>query len=394
MRARPLDGLRVLDFTIAQQGPHATTLLALMGAEVVRVERTGARVGGYPTRPRDHHMVGYFAHSLGKKSITVDVRRPEGRDIVRRLAREVDAVTSNFRPGVMERLGLGFDDLRAENPRLVYVTGSGWGRQGPIAQRPSIDMVAQGAGGMMWMSGDEGSPPALASCALADHTGALTFCTAVLAALVQAHRTGVGEHIDTSLYGGQSALQAWEINASSLSAGLPRSGRSHAILHARGAIWRAFETADGWLTIAAEDAETIGRLCEAIGRPDLATLYSDAAARRSHADEIEEAVEQRIATESTAHWAGRLREHEIANGPVWTFGDVLADPHAHENGYLGRIEHPDFGDVEVAGLPITFDREPIPPEPPPVTGADTDRYLADIGYTPSEIAGLREQGVI
>ncbi len=394
MRTRPLDGVRVLDFTIAQQGPHATTLLALMGAEVVRVERTGARVGGYGTRPRDHHMVGYFAHSLGKESITVDVRRPEGRDIARKLARDVDAVTSNFRPGVMERLGLGFDELRAENPRLVYVTGSGWGRLGPIAQRPSIDMVAQGAGGIMWMSGYDGGPPALASCALADHTGALTFCTAVLAALVQAQRTGVGAHIDTSLYGGQSALQAWEINASSFAGGLPRSGRSHAVLRARGAIWRAFETTDGWLTVAVEDAEAFERLCVAVGQRELSTRYPDAAARASHADEIERALERSLSTESTAHWVELLREHGVSSGPVSTFSDVLADPHAHANGYLGRIEHPDFGDVEVAGLPITFDREPIPPQPPPITGADTERCLADLWYAPSEIEELRAQGVI
>ena len=142
MRARPLDGLRVLDFTIAQQGPHATTLLALMGAEVVRVERTGARVGGYPTRPRDHHMVGFsFAHALGKSSVAVDVRRPEGREIVLRLVETANIVTSNFRPGVMEKLGLGFDDMRAVNSHIVYVTGSGWGRLGPYPQ-PHAHQVA------------------------------------------------------------------------------------------------------------------------------------------------------------------------------------------------------------------------------------------------------------
>ena len=394
MTARPLDGIRVLDFTIAQQGPHATTLLALMGAEIVRVERTGARVGGYGTRPRDHHMVGYFAHSLGKKSVTIDVRRPEGREIAQKLARDVDAVTSNFRPGVMERLGLGFEELRAENPRLVYVTGSGWGREGAIAQRPSIDMVAQGAGGMMWMSGYDGGPPALASCALADHTGALTFCTAVLAALVQARRTGVGTHIDTSLYGGQSALQAWEMNASSLAGPLPRSGRSHSILRSRGAVWRAFEAADGWLTIAVEDSETFDRLCVAVGQSELAAQYADAAGRAAHIDAIEEALEERLATRSTADWLERLRAHGVPSGPVSSFGEVLADPQAHANGYLGRIEHPEFGEVEVAGLPITFDREPIPPAPPPLTGADTERCLADLGYAPAEIEELRAQGVI
>jgi len=394
MTARPLDGVRVLDFTIAQQGPHATTLLALMGAEVVRIERTGARVGGYGTRPRDHHMVGYFAHSLGKESVAIDVRRPEGREIAQKLARDVNAVTSNFRPGVMERLGLGFEELRADNPRLVYVTGSGWGREGTIAQRPSIDMVAQGAGGMTWMSGYEDGPPALASCALADHTGALTFCTAVLAALVQAQRTGVGTHIDTSLYGGQSALQAWEMNASSLAGGLPRSARSHSILRSRGAVWRAFETSDGWLTIAVEDSGAFERLCTAVGEPELAGQYADDGTRAAHIDAIEEAVERRIATASTAHWLDRLRAHRVPSGPVSSFVDVLADSQANANGYIGRIEHPEFGDIEIAGLPITFDREPIPPAPPPLTGADTEHCLADLGYAPPEIEELRAQGVI
>ena len=391
----PLAGVRVLDFTIAQQGPHSMMMLAQMGAEVVRVDRSGPGAPPPRTPPRDHHMVGFsFAHALGKRSIAVDVRRPEGREIVLRIAATVDVVTSNFRPGVMEKLGLGFDEMRAVNPRVAYVTGSGWGRLGPYPQRSSLDMAAQAAGGMVWLSGYEGDPPQPASCAIADQTGALTLCTAALAALAHADRTGEAVHVDASLYGGGAALQAWEMNASSLAGRTVRSGDGHTVLRARGAVWRAFRASDGWITVAAEDAPTFVRLCEVVGAPDLAERYRDDAARSSAMEAVEQRLADLLASRPAEEWLRALRAREVPAGPVQSFADVFADPQARANGYVGRLEHPDFGEIDVAGLPILFDRSPVPPPPPARPGADTDAYMAEVGYSAAEIDRLRDGGVI
>ena len=383
---RPLEGVRALDFTIAQQGPHSTMMLAQMGAEVIRVDRNGPGAPPPRTPPRDHHMVGFsFAHALGKKSIAVDVRRPEGREIVLRIAATADLVTSNFRPGVMEKLGLGFDAVRAANPRVVYVTGSGWGRLGPYPQRSSLDMAAQAAGGMVWLSGYEGGPPQPASCAIADQVGALTLCTAALAALVQ---------VDTSLYGGGAALQAWEMNASSLAGRTVRSGEGHTVLRPRGAVWRAFRASDGWLTVACEDAASFVRLCEAVGAPDLAERYLDDEARASAMETVEARIAELLASRPVEEWLRALLDREVPAGRVQSFAEVLGDPQARANGYIGRTEHPDFGAIDVAGLPILFERDPVAPPPPPRPGADTDTYLAEVGYSAGEIARLRDEGVI
>ena len=393
--SRPLEGVRVLDFTIAQQGPHSMMMLAQMGAEVVRVDRSGPGVA--PARPpaRENHMVGFsFAHALGKRSIAVDVRRPEGRAIVLRLAESVDIVASNFRPGVMEKLGLGFEDVRAVNPHIVYVTGSGWGRLGPYPQRTSLDMAAQAAGGMVWLSGYEGRPPAPASCAISDQVGGLTLCAGTLAALVRADRTGEAVHVDTSLYGGGPALQAWEMNASSLDGRTVRSGPGHAILRSRGAIWRAFEASDGWITLAVEDAPTFARLCEAVGAPELAERYPDDEARASAIDAIEARLDELLAAHPAALWLAALRAEGVPSARVQSFAEVFADPQARANGYVGRTTHPDFGEIDVAGLPILFDPAPIAPPPPPTPGADTERVLAEAGYGDEEIAQLRDDGVI
>ena len=393
--SRPLEGVRVLDFTIAQQGPHAMMMLAQMGAEVIRVDRFGPNVPPDRPSPRDHHMVGFsFAHALGKSSVAVDVRRPEGREIVLRLVKTANIVTSNFRPGVMEKLGLGFDDMRAVNSHIVYVTGSGWGRLGPYPQRTSLDMAAQAAGGMVWLSGYEGRPPAPASCAISDQVGGLTLCAGTLAALVRAERTGEAVHVDTSLYGGGPALQAWEMNASSLAGHTVRSGPSHGILHARGMVWRAFETSDEWITLAVEDAPTFARLCKALGAPELAERYADDESRAAGIEVIEERIDELLAVQSAAHWLVVLREQDVPAARVQHFAEVFADPQARANGYVGRTTHPDFGEIDVAGLPIIFDRTPIAPPPPAVRGADTDRHLADLGYDDEEISQLRDDGVI
>ena len=219
---RPLEGIRVLDFTWAQQGPYATVLLADMGAEIIKVEhREGERgrgVGGRASAPTSY----FVAHNRGKHSVTLDVRRPEAREIVHRFVERVDVVVSNMRPGAMDRLGFDYETLSAINPGIVYASASAFGPHGDRTPVPGNDIIGQASGGITLRSGPEGGPPTPTGAAIADQVGAMILCSGILAALVKRERTGEGEQVDASLYGSQIALQSWEINTESLTERLPR----------------------------------------------------------------------------------------------------------------------------------------------------------------------------
>ncbi|HLZ70549.1 MAG TPA: CoA transferase [Dehalococcoidia bacterium] len=393
--ARPLDGIRVLDFTWAQQGPYATVLLSDMGAEIIKVEgREGerGRAGGVSTP----QPVPYFvAHDRGKRSITLDVRRPEGRTIALELAARVDIVVSNMRPGVMQRLGLGYDAVRAVNRRVVYASASAFGPLGGQAKRPGLDIVGQAMGGIMAVTGPEDAPPMPAGAAIADQVGAIYLCTGILAALVKRERTGEGEEVDVSLYGSQIALQSWELDtASMLGAASGRAGQGHPLISPRG-VWRSFETADGYLVVGGVNTPRFKRLCALAGLDQLAEQHPDDASRAAGVPQIVAAFESRFREETTAHWLALFVAHDIIGAPVQSYADVLDDPQAWVNGYLAELPHPVLGTIRVAGSPIQFGRTPtVPQGPPPELGDHTERYLAELGYDWEAIARLRADEVI
>ncbi|HZQ36092.1 MAG TPA: CoA transferase [Dehalococcoidia bacterium] len=393
--ARPLDGIRVLDFTWAQQGPYATVLLSDMGAEIIKVEgREGerGRAGGLSTP----QPVPYFvAHDRGKRSITLDVRTAEGRTIALELARRVDVVVSNMRPGVMERLGLGYEDVRAVNPRIVYACASAFGPLGEQATRPGLDIVGQAMGGIMSVTGPEGAPPMPAGAAIADQVGAIFLCTGILAALVKRERTGEGEQVDVSLYGSQIALQSWEIDTASMLGTLSgRAGQGHPLITPRG-VWRSFETADGALVVGGVNAVRFKRLCTLSGLDELAQRYPDDASRAAGVNEIIAAFERRFVQEPTAYWLERFVAHDIIGAPVQSYADVLADPQAWVNGYVVELPHATLGTVRVAGSPIQFGRKPTEPQgPAPELGDHTEHYLRELGYDWEAIGKLRDAKVI
>ena len=382
----PLTGIRVLDFTIAQQGPHATKLLADMGAEVIKVERRAGRTGG-----GEPWMQGFLlAHNRNKRAISLDLKHPEGNEIARRLAATSDVVTSNYRQGVMEKLGLGFEDLRRVNARVVVVQGSGWGPFGPRVSEGAVDMVGHARGGLMWRTGFDGGAPMTTGCAVTDQVGALVLCSALLAALARAARTGHGEQVDTSLYGGQVALQAWEFAERSLRGGgaEPRAGVGHSLINGRG-VWQAFEAADGWIAIGCTDPAGIAALCEVAGL-DPPTEQAD----ENTLDSILSGLRERLPSRRASDWVERLRGAGIAAAPVQRYGDIRDDPQARANGYLLDMDHPEHGAITVVGMPITFDREPMArATPPPNYGEHTERYLEEMGYGWDEITRLRDEKV-
>jgi len=391
---KPLEGIRILDFTWAQQGPYSTVLLADMGAEIIKIENREGERGRWAARGMPQPVPYFVAHDRGKNSVTLDVRTPQGREIVMRFVERVDVVVSNMRPGVMEKLGLGYEQVRAVNPRIIYACASAFGPLGEQATRPGLDIVGQAMGGIMSVTGPEGAPPMPAGAAIADQVGAIFLCTGILAALVKRERTGEGEQVDVSLYGSQIALQSWELNtASMLGQPSPRAGQGHPLI-TPGGVWRSFETADGWLVVGGVDANRYVRLCKLMGLDHLAALSADER-RAAGAASIMAEMEPRFRQETTAYWLERFIENDIIGAPVQTYHDVVNDPQAWANGYLIEQDHPVYGRIKVAGSPILFGRTvPEPGAPAPELGQHTEHYLQELGYSWDEIAKLRDECVI
>ena len=392
---RPLEGIRVLDFTWAQQGPYATVLLADMGAEIIKVEhREGERgrgVGGRAGAPTSY----FVAHDRGKHSVTLDVRRPEAREIVHRFVERVDVVVSNMRPGAMDRLGFDYETFSAINPGIVYASASAFGPHGDRTPVPGNDIIGQASGGITLRSGPEGGPPTPTGAAIADQVGAMILCSGILAALVKRERTGEGEQVDASLYGSQIALQSWEINTESFTGKTaPRAGLGHPLLTSR-AVWRTFETADGWLVIGGAATDKFAALCDELGLDDLPERHPDDRSRAAGMADIQTLLEERIRTRPTDEWIERFRARDIFCGPVQSYADILADPQARANGYIATMPHDALGETLVVGSPIQFGREPRTElAPPPELGDSTERYLTELGYSWEEIEALREAAVI
>ena len=389
----PLEGVRVVDFTWAQQGPFATALMADMGAEIIKVEgRDGER--GRHIFPGDRPVAYFVAHNRGKHSVTLDLKRPEAIEIVKRLVGRVEMVVNNFRPGVMERLGLGYEELRAVNPAVVYGSATGFGPLGPMAGRPGVDIMGQAMGGIMTKTGAEGDPPSPAGAAIADQTGAILLAVGMLAALLRARATGEGEQVDVSLYGSQIALQSFEITTHSmLGRDAGRGGLGHPEASKRG-IWRAFEAADGWFVLGSVDMYRFRRLAALVGSPDLAERYPDDQSRAAGLPVINAELEQRFREQGRAHWFEQFEEQDIIFAAVQSYDEVLSSEQAWANGYLQTLPHPVLGEVTVAGSPIQFGRRPASVAgPAPELGDSTERYLEELGLDWEEIGRLRDEGV-
>jgi crotonobetainyl-CoA:carnitine CoA-transferase CaiB-like acyl-CoA transferase len=390
----PLEGIRVLDFTWAQQGPFATVLLSDMGAEIIKVENREGERGRWGTSDMPKPVPYFVAHDRGKNSLTLDVRTAEGREIALKLATRVDVAVNNMRPGIMAKLGLGYEAMKQVNPRIIYASASAFGPLGESSTRPGLDIVGQAMGGMMAVNGPEGGPPMPAGAAIADQVGAIFLCTGILAALVKRERTGEGEQVDVSLYGSQIALQSWELDTASMLGQLSnRAGQGHPLITPRG-IWRSFQTADGWLVVGGVDAQRYLRLCNLMGLEHLKEIADDRSRAAGVAGIMDE-MQQRFLQENTAYWMERFVEADIIGAPVQTYHDIVKDPQARTNGYVIDLEHPHYGTTAVAGSPLMFGRKPtVPQGRPPELGEHTEQYLLELGYDWEQIGDLRAREVI
>ncbi|HEV8574375.1 MAG TPA: CoA transferase [Dehalococcoidia bacterium] len=392
----PLEGIRVLDFTIAQQGPYATLLLADMGAEVIKLEgRERGEVGRLLGIDRRTGFSAYFlAINRGKKSLKLDLKCDRGREVALRLGRDCDVVAHNFRPGVMERLGLGYEAFRAVNPRVIYAGASAFGTKGPLGRKPGNDILAQAMSGLMSVTGD-GEAPLPAGCAIADHIAGVTFALGIVSALFARERTGKGQEIECSLLASLMAAQSWEMTYfAMIGENPPKAGRGHTSLAWQ---WWTYRTADGWLAIGGVDPARWPGFCRAIGRPELVTdeRFDDAGKRIRERHALNDVVEEHLRTRKTEEWLPPLEAEDIFCAPVLDYQQVLAHEQVRANGYSAEIDHPRAGGTTVIPTPIAFSETPVDStRPEPLHGEHTEGVLREFGFDGGEIEELRQARVV
>ena len=375
----PLDGIRVVDLTSYIAGAYAAMQLADLGADVVKVES--------PEGDSFRELPGFFGWNRGKRSISVDLKTPEGREVVERLAARGDVVMENMRPGVAERLGVGWTRLAALNPRLVYCSVTAFGSTGPGVERPGFDPIFQALGGLMTLQGF-GGPPQYLRTAPTDYYTAALATQAILAALFARERTGRGQRVETSLLRGVLALQS----------GVAVDYPSKPSLVRDNPTYRLYQAGDGqWFFLAVGNQSFWVKLCKALGLEHLADdpRFGSWLLRIQNNADLLPILEARFREQSRAEWLDVLAAHDIPAAPVQPLLDFFEDPAVRHHGLVHEYDHPEVGRLRLMGQPLVFAETPTrDPGPPPTLGQHTDAILGELGYTDAEIAALHARRVL
>ncbi|SIQ59017.1 Crotonobetainyl-CoA:carnitine CoA-transferase CaiB [Aromatoleum tolulyticum] len=396
-----LSGIRVLDLTNVLAGPFCAYQLALLGAEVIKVEvpesgDLARQLGADPALNKAKMGASFLAQNGGKKSLTLNLKSEAGKEVLFRLVKSADVLVENFRPGVMDRLGLGYDVLKEVNPKLVYCAISGFGQQGPMRHAPAYDQIVQGMSGVMSITGDDESAPLRVGYPVADTIGGITAAFAVSSALVRQAKTGEGEFIDVSMLDSTIVTMGWVVSNYLIAGKEPvPMGNENFTAAPSG----TFRTGEGPLNIAANKQEQFEALADAIGRPDLKTdeRFAEREARKRNRKALKVEVEAGLASKSAAEWETILAKLGVPAGRVLTVPQVLEHPQIRERDLLAKFE-----DVPGVGRDLSLVRagfkmrggNPDVATPPPVLGAHTDSLLAELGYSAPEILQLHEQQAV
>jgi len=393
-RPRALEGLRVLDVTQFMAGPFCSTILADLGADVIKIEP--------PSGDSTRQMVGatgaespsFNAVNRGKRSLIVNLKVPDGRELFKRLARSSDIVIENYRPGVMAGFGLEYGALAATNPGLIYASISGYGQTGPNRAKGGFDLIAQGVSGIMSVTGEPGRPPVKAGIPLTDLGAALFAVTGILAALHHRTVSGVGQHVETSLVEAGIALSVWEATEYFSGPGVPAPLGS---AHRMNAPYQAFRCADGYVTIGANTDRLFQRLCGVLGHPEWGSRpdFANNASRVRNRTALAGLIENVMVDRPCRHWLSLLDAADIPCGPINDYAQVFADPQVAARGMVLETDHPVLGRLRTLGSPIKMSATPADASRrAPLLGEHTNEVLAEFGLSRDEIIALRGSGAI
>ena len=393
---RPLDGIRIVDLSRVLAGPYCTLLLADMGAEVVKVEEPGK---GDDTRAWPPFAGGestyFMSVNRGKKSLTLNLKAAGGQAVLRRLCESADVLLENFRPGTLERLGFGYEAVRAWNPRLIYCSISGFGESGPEAGRPGYDLIVQGESGIMDLTGFPDGPPVKVGNSIADLASGAMAAHGITLALFARERTGQGQKVEIAMLEVMAALLTYQ-GQGYLATG--KSPRRRGNQHPSIVPYEVFEAADGYLTVGVANNSLWTRFCQALGRPDLAAdpRFDTEAKRVEHRETLVPLLAAVFAGAPVATWLERLGRAGVPAGKIKSVGEVLESPHLAARGALVSITHPTAGAMRMVGPPIRLHGTPgEATAPAPLLGEHTEEVLGKVlGYSAEAIAGLRAEGAI
>jgi crotonobetainyl-CoA:carnitine CoA-transferase CaiB-like acyl-CoA transferase len=394
---QPLRGIRVIDMTRVLAGPFCAMNLADLGAEVIKLEIPGRGDDARSFGPMmaEGESAYFYSVNRGKKSVTLDLRYPEGHQIFIELVKRSDVVVENFSPGTMERLGAGDSELRAANPRVILCSISGFGQSGPMASAPAYDIVAQALGGIMSITGEPGGEPLRCGVSIGDLCAALYGVIGILAALRQREKSGVGQHVDIAMLDCQVALLEDALARFSTTGKVPAPIGSR---HPSITPFQSFRAADGHFVAGAGNESIWGRMCEAIGTPELREdprfrLNGD---RTAHQAELEAILNAHFATRSRAHWLKLLGEANVPCAPIANIAEVAGNPHLRGRGMLLRADHPSYNDLIVPGTPLRNpDSTAIPDTRAPALGEHTEEVLGGLlGIDRAHLTELRKRSII
>lgn len=393
----PLDGVLVVDLTQNVAGPFCTMQLADLGADVVKVEPigTGDTARSYGPPLPGGERAGFLSLNRNKRSLAIDLKAPEGRDVVQRLADLADVLVENFRPGVVERLGLGYDELRGRNPRLVFATISGFGEGSPYAALGGLDLIAQGMSGLMSVTGESAErPPVKAGVPITDLSSGLFCCIAILGALRHRDATGEGQRVETSLVDAGLGLSVWEAAEWFGTATRPEPLGS---AHRHAAPYEALPTSDGWVNVGGSNQRLWEAICATLGCDGLVAdpRFVDNLSRRRNRAELAELLATRTRERTTADLVAALAEAGVPVGPILHYDEILESEHARAREMVVPVQHPTAGAQRVLGTPYKLAASPAGVRfPAPTLGQHTDELLASLGHDEAAIADLRARGVV
>jgi crotonobetainyl-CoA:carnitine CoA-transferase CaiB-like acyl-CoA transferase len=393
----PLERIVVLDISRILAGPYCTMMLGDLGADVIKVERPGV---GDDTRTWGPPFAGgesayYLSVNRNKRSLTLNLTHPEGKRIGQELARRSDVLVENFSPGVAEKLGMGWDELRRLNPRLIYCSITGYGPDGPYRDRTGYDMVVSAVGGLMGITGEEDGGPVKVGVAITDVITGITAQGAILAALYQRDKTGLGQRIDLSLLETQVAALA-NIASNYLVAG--QKARRWGTAHESIVPYQAFKAKDDHITVAAANEKLWLRLCKVVNRPDLAEnpRYGSNALRVQHRKELVLILAEEFTKKTRDEWMESLVAEGIPCGPINSMESLFNDPQVLHRHMVEVVDHPTIGKLKLVGIPVKYsEATPRIRRPPPLLGEHTEEILREtLGFSDAEIGRLRDQQIV